>query len=106
GVVDSCIGAQPLPSVPAGRTILVVEDDDPIRGVMRDLLLDAGYTVVEANNGRAALAAMEHARPDLIVLDLWMPQMDGWTLRREQLARPELAAVPVIVSSASRDLRP
>ena len=81
--------------------ILVVEDDDEIREDLSDALADAGFSVVAAHDGNDALSKMQSmAQPCLVLLDLMMPVMDGWELRREMLRRPELAQVPVFVVSA------
>ena len=68
--------------------ILVVEDDDAIRGLVSEVLRDDGYDVREATNGVEALDRLREERPDLIVLDLMMPVMDGWAFveacRRKQ----------------------
>ena len=84
--------------------ILVVEDDDAIRGLVSDVLRDDGYLVREATNGAEALEQLRGARPDLIVLDLMMPVMDGWQFveacRDEGCCRD----VPIVVTSASHDL--
>jgi two-component system, chemotaxis family, chemotaxis protein CheY len=83
-------------------TILVIEDEPEIREAVVELLAREGFATDEAENGSEALKLLrEHSiRPDLIVLDLMMPVMDGWTFRRAQLADPELAAIPVVVMSA------
>jgi CheY-like chemotaxis protein len=80
-----------------GPTILVVEDDPAVREVVADLLTAAGYAVRTAADGRAALAAVEAARPDLVLCDVVMPGLDGWSLaaRLRQLARP----VPIVLVS-------
>ncbi len=80
----------------------MVDDDTDIREGLREILEDAGHGVTEARNGRDALGALRAAEalPDLILLDLMMPVMDGFQFRREQLADPRLAAIPVIVLSA------
>jgi CheY-like chemotaxis protein len=97
----------PLPSAnakPAPR-VLIVEDDVDIRETLGDLLQTEGYETAAAGNGLEALAAARRARPDLIVLDLMMPVMDGWQFRSEQRQDPALAAIPVIVISASAGSR-
>lgn len=86
------------------RRILVVDDDISIRGFLAEALTDEGYDVRSASNGQEALVAAEAWRPDLILLDLMMPVMDGWTFRDEQRRIAGLADVPVIVLSATRDL--
>ena len=85
--------------------VLVVDDDTILRSVLCESLADEGYEVRPADDGREALAVLDHWAPDVIVLDLMMPGMDGWAFRRAQLARRPLAAIPVILLSATRDLR-
>ena len=63
--------------------ILVVDDDDSIRHIVRICLSEEGYNVLEASNGRAALACVERYQPNLILLDLRMPIMDGWEFARQ-----------------------
>ena len=86
----------------SGRHVLVVEDDPVIRQVLPESLEGEGYLVREAQNGRQALDLLDGWRPDVIVLDLMMPVMDGWAFRAEQRARGLGAHVPVVVLSASR----
>ena len=87
-----------------GRRVLVVDDDPSIQGFLAEALADEGYGVRTAANGREALAILQEWRPDLILLDLMMPEMDGWAFRGEQRAMPRVSDVPVIVLSAARDL--
>jgi CheY-like chemotaxis protein len=82
-------------------TVLVIEDDAAIRDLLSVMLEDEGYTVATASNGADALLYLQtHPRPALIVLDLMMPTMDGWTFRKHQQANPALATIPVVVLSA------
>jgi CheY-like chemotaxis protein len=84
----------------AGR-ILVVEDDADIRHALMELLNEEGYQVDGAGNGLEALAALRGGpRPDLILLDLMMPIMDGWQFRSAQRKDPSLAAIPVVLLTA------
>ena len=86
--------------MPDGRTrrVLVVDDEPQVRATVREALALEGYEVTEASNGAEALALLTTAQPDAIVLDLWMPVMDGWVFRRAQRAtHPD---IPVIVVSA------
>ena len=76
--------------------VLIVDDDARIRALMARLIETSGYSAVEAADGKEALAKMRHRRPCVILLDLQMPIMDGWEFRRQQLADPDLADVPVI----------
>jgi len=87
---------------PGSHTVLLVEDDGDVRGAYAAYLEGAGYVVIEASDGREALQRLR-AAPDsfcLILLDLFMPRMNGWAFRAEQLRDPELAAIPVVVISA------
>jgi CheY-like chemotaxis protein len=81
--------------------VLIVEDDADLSEMMAELLTIEGFEARTAANGREALDYLHrHAKPDLILLDLMMPEMDGWEFRRRQKADPALAALPVIVLSA------
>lgn len=97
----SSVDAKKAQAVTSAPLIFVIEDDADIREVLSALLSDEGYTVRSWASGVEALAAMDAGtRPDLIVLDLMMPQMDGWQFRVEQRKRPHIADVPVLVVSA------
>jgi DNA-binding response OmpR family regulator len=81
----------------AGSRILVVDDDDDIRGLLRTLLERAGHEVTDAPDGRAGLRALYDSSPDLVVLDVTMPGLDGWTtLERIR----EVTDVPVLMLTA------
>jgi CheY-like chemotaxis protein len=88
------------------KRILLVEDSEDIRWSLAELLTAEGYSVHEAENGAQALRALEGAPelPDLILLDLWMPAMDGVSFRARQQADARLAPIPVLLMSASADL--
>jgi CheY-like chemotaxis protein len=82
--------------------ILVVEDDRDLREILGDALRLEGYEVVTAEHGEAALRHLgTGSRPCLILLDLMMPVMDGWTFRREMLKNASLAPIPVVVMTAA-----
>ena len=85
--------------------VLVVDDDRAIRGFVAEVLMDEGYEVKTAGDGSEALAVSREWHPDLIVLDLMMPEMDGWTFRARQRQEDALANVPVVVTSAATTLR-
>jgi two-component system, chemotaxis family, chemotaxis protein CheY len=87
----------------AGKRVLVVDDDPDIRELLFTALEDDGFEVVPAGNGQEALAIIETFRPDVIVLDLMMPVMDGWQFAAELRKRDE--DIPIVLLSAARDLR-
>ena len=78
----------------------VVDDDGDARELMRRLLERDGWEVVEAENGRAALARLGEHRPELILLDLMMPEMDGFELLGALRAREAWRTIPVVVVTA------
>ena len=81
--------------------VLIVEDDADLREMMAQLLSLEGFRATAVANGREALEYLHEADvPQVILLDLMMPVMDGWEFRRKQQADPALASVPVIVLSA------
>jgi len=81
--------------------VLIVEDDEDLREMMAQLLTLEGFQTATVANGREALEYLHNAsKPDVILLDLMMPVMDGWEFRRQQQADPSIAPVPVIVLSA------
>jgi CheY-like chemotaxis protein len=82
------------------KRVLVIEDDPAIRESLAELLRDVGYAVSEARNGLEGLRQATEERPDLILLDLMMPAMDGWQFRKAQKQDAMLLDVPVIVISA------
>ena len=80
--------------------MLVVEDDPAIRALLQDVLRDSGYTVAIAETGDQALEQMREQPPDLVLLDLMLPGMDGWTFLRTRERDRQLATVPILVISA------
>jgi DNA-binding response OmpR family regulator len=83
--------------VRAQAKILIIDDDGPVRGLVRTLLEREGHAVAEACDGQAGVRALYAGRPDLVLLDVCMPGMDGWgALERIR----ELSDVPVLMMSA------
>jgi CheY-like chemotaxis protein len=82
------------------RTILVADDEADVRSLILALLEDEGYRVVVAANGRAALDVVERRRPDLILMDVMMPTMDGREAARRLRERPDTKAIPIVLMSA------
>jgi len=93
GVLRNICGA-------VGRQVLLVDDDDMMRRGMRLALEKDGWEVDEAENGRVALARLAETRPDIIMLDLMMPEMDGFEFLVEMRARAEWRDIPVLVVTA------
>lgn len=83
------------------RRILLVEDDVDLREALGEILAELGHTVVAAIDGEEGLRKMREFRPDVVVLDLMMPRVDGWQFRVAQRADPELVSTPIVVISAS-----
>ena len=79
------------------KSILIVEDQEDNRQILRDLLSSTDYEMVEAENGQEALDAVARKRPDLILMDIQLPVMDGYEATRRIKATPEWQSIPVIV---------
>ena len=86
-------------------TVLLVEDDERTREILRRTLQKEGWQVQEAANGRLGLECLTNGPPGLVLLDLMMPEMDGFAFMQELRKRPECAHVPVVVITA-KDLTP
>ncbi len=80
--------------------ILIAEDNAVNRELLRELLEPCGYSVVEACNGKEALAMIERSQPDLLLLDISMPVLDGFDAVRKIRENPRLSALPVIAITA------
>ena len=78
------------------KHILVVEDQEDNRQILRDLLANAGYRLTEAENGEQALAAVEQQPQDLILMDIQLPVLDGYEATRRIKANPSLRTIPII----------
>ncbi len=79
------------------KSILVVEDQEDNRRILRDLLESAGFEVREALTGDSGVAMASRQRPDLILMDIQLPVMDGYEATRRIKAKPELRHIPIIV---------
>ena len=78
------------------KRILVIEDTEDNRRILRDLLTNAGFEVIEAIDGEKGVAAAAEHRPDLILMDIQMPILDGYEASRRIKANPELRHIPII----------
>lgn len=83
------------------KRVLIIEDDPDVREVLLDVLSNEGYAVSQAQDGWEGLDQAEAHRPNLILLDLLMPRMNGWEFRAAQRKNAAVAAIPVIVISAA-----
>jgi CheY-like chemotaxis protein len=87
-------------------SVMIVEDDDEIRELLAEMLADRGFLVSTARHGKDALELLRtKPHPNVLLLDLMMPVMDGWQMRAEMLADPQLAAIPVIIVSGAADVQ-
>jgi CheY-like chemotaxis protein len=92
---------------PAGRgsgaCVLLVEDEDQLRRVMKDLLEREGYTIAEARDGIQALDQVDRFAPDVVILDLNLPGLDGYSVLSQLRSRPATRSIPVVVLTAKGD---
>jgi CheY-like chemotaxis protein len=84
----------------AAGKVLLVDDDELVRRSVRQALEPIGWKVTEAENGQAAIESLTAARPDVIILDLMMPKMDGFEFLDELRGRPDWQGIPVVVITA------
>ena len=85
---------------PAGKTILIVDDEFGVLEVLEFILIDAGFKVVSALNGQEALARLEETRPDLAIVDFMMPILDGNGVIKAIRSDNRLRDIPIILASA------
>ena len=78
------------------KRILVIEDTEDNRQIIRDLLSSVGYELIEAVDGAPGVAMAQSEHPDLILMDIQLPEIDGYEATRRIKADPALAAIPVI----------
>jgi excisionase family DNA binding protein len=95
--------ASPGRSDSVGPSILIVDDDERIREFVRVNLEMEGYAVREAGSVEAGLAALEEEAPDLVLLDVMMPQVDGWEMLRRMQERHNVGTIPVVMFSGKID---
>src|SRR5260370_27956272 len=91
----------PASTTTNGATLLIVDDDARTRKKLRQIFGDAGYRVFDADDAPSALRLLSEETCDLVVLDLEMPDVDGFALCRMLRAQPATTNLPVVVSSAS-----
>jgi two-component system cell cycle response regulator DivK len=79
------------------KRILVAEDHEDNRQILRDLLASGGFDMIEASDGERAVSSAEENRPDLILMDIQLPVIDGYEATRRIKANPALKAIPIIM---------
>jgi DNA-binding response OmpR family regulator len=84
----------------AGRKVLVIDDEPGIIDIVETNLLGEGFEVVSARDGKEGLEKIRSEKPDLVVLDVMMPEMDGWQVLKEVEKDPDTAGIPVIMLTA------
>ena len=82
------------------RIVVVIEDDPEMIELVKLILAKDGYDVMGANNGREGLATIEEYQPDAVLLDLMMPDMDGWEVYQSMKAQDTMKTIPVIIITA------
>ena len=82
------------------KRILIVEDQEDLRAILRDLLTATGYTVIEAVDGVEGVAKARSDSPDLVLMDIQLPVLDGYDATRQIKTLPSLAAIPIIAVSS------
>src|SRR5258705_7263243 len=87
------------------RTVMVVDDDSDILDMTRIVLEEGGYRVLAMSSGQAALRALEESHPDLILLDINMPEMDGWQVLRVLKVDERTTTIPVAMFSIKMAVR-
>ncbi len=102
-LVDELAGSDGADQGERGATVLLVEDEESLRKVMRDLLERDGYVVAEAADGIQALDAVDRHAPDVILLDLNLPGLDGYSVLQQLRSRASTSRIPVIVLTAKGD---
>ena len=78
------------------KRILLIEDQDDNRQIVRDLMAASGYELIEATTGEEGIAAAARERPDLILMDIQLPGIDGYEVTRRIKANPQLKSIPII----------
>ena len=89
--------------MPAQARILSIEDDAEMQGLIQLILERKGHRVIGVKHGEAGLELIKSLKPDVLLLDLMLPDIDGWEIYRQMKADAEMATVPVIIVSAKSE---
>lgn len=87
-----------------GKKILVVDDDPVIRSLVTEYLTNFGHTIQSADSGALALDRLSHEKPDIVILDMMMPEMNGAQVLDRMRRDPNTAKLPIIMLSANNDI--
>jgi DNA-binding response OmpR family regulator len=87
------------------QKILLVDDEEDILDFLELILEEQGYSIIKANSGKEALASAQVHRPELILLDVMMPEMDGWEVLKLLKADEEVADIPVAMLTARTEMK-
>jgi CheY-like chemotaxis protein len=99
-------GSREVGAAAPGPTVMIVDDDDAIREALEDVLSDEGYRIIGMSDGQQALDYLNaQGAPAAILVDLWMPVMDGWKFLDALLEDTRFSRIPLIVLTAARDQR-
>lgn len=82
--------------------ILLIDDEDDFHDIIRQILTPQGYQILSAYDGKEGLAAIRRERPDLVLLDVNMPLMDGYAVCRQARVEPEIADIPILMLTIRR----
>ncbi|HVY13223.1 MAG TPA: response regulator [Alphaproteobacteria bacterium] len=89
-----------MPASPSGKLVLIVEDNELNTKLFRDLLLSKGHRVLETRDGKEALRLAHAEHPDLILMDIQLPEISGYDLIKMIKKEPDIAAIPIIAVTA------
>ncbi len=87
------------------KKILIVDDEVHIRDIIRFRMEVEGFEILEANNGRNAIEVLTKEQPNIIVLDVMMPEMDGWEVCRFVRSQPDISKTPILMLTAKTEIR-
>ena len=91
---------------PAAKSILIIDDDRDVQSILRNSLESAGYKISVAENGAEAAASLKQSKPDLIILDIFLPDTDGYELCASLRKAPATSATPILLLSGMGEVEP
>ncbi len=88
------------------KKVLIADDEESAREILREILNSAGYETIEAADGYEALNLAREEKPDLIILDIMMPQLSGWEVMLKMKNDEEISSIPILISTAKEETKP